>query len=69
MALRPKKASVTIGDFPGYMNNVDSHDIPPGGASVQVNLQSREPGNIQTRRGFIPVSFGNTTLVSLAPDS
>jgi len=36
-------------EFPGMQSNVDPHDLPPGGAVLQVNLLPRRPGTLETR--------------------
>lgn len=58
-----------VGDFPGLINNVDGRDLPPGAGQVQVNLQSRVQGNLQTRKGLARISFEQTTTVTLVKNT
>lgn len=48
---------VKIDDFPGYVPNVDPHDIPPGVAVIQVNAMSMKKGELRVRPGFVAVEF------------
>ena len=38
--------------WPGLITNADPHDLPPGGAVIQENLQSLAPGKLTVRKGF-----------------
>lgn len=44
-------------DFPGFVPNIDPHDIPPGTAVAQVNAMSLRPGELRVRPGFSVVQF------------
>jgi hypothetical protein len=46
-------------DFAGFITNVDPLDMPPGAGLVQVNLLSREEGEMLVRRGLAPLRFEN----------
>lgn len=52
-------ATVTMGDFPGLMTNVDPRDLPPGAAYEQVNCCSIITGELTVRAGLRQVSFEN----------
>jgi hypothetical protein len=65
-----ERASVKITDFHGVAIAADAADLPPGASQHQVNVASRRVGQLQTRKGFLPVSFEQTTIISnLAGDS
>lgn len=36
-------------EFPGMQSNIDPHDLPPGGASLQINVLPRRPGTLESR--------------------
>jgi hypothetical protein len=55
----------TFKDFPGLVNNADRRDLPPGAATVQVNLGSRQHGNLKSRKGLAPLSFEKTTVTGV----
>lgn len=58
-----------MSDFPGLINNIDGRDLPPGAAQVQVNLQSRMQGNLQSRRGLVTLAFEQTVTVGVAANT
>jgi hypothetical protein len=53
---RPK-SKVTVKDFPGLNLESDPHDLSPGTASVQLNIDSSDVGRLKSRLGFKVVSF------------
>ena len=50
-------AAVVIRDFKGLMSNADRHDLPPGGAVKQVNVQTITEGELVTRGGIKKIRF------------
>jgi hypothetical protein len=48
---------VEIRDFPGYINNLDSMDLPPGAGQTQVNVTSQIQGKLTVRKGYQIVKF------------
>lgn len=58
MPERPRR-TVEIREFPGYMNNVDSNDLPPGAAEIQINVHSIVEAELSTRLGYRHVTFEN----------
>ena len=58
MAQDPK-TTLLVDDFPGLVNNADPTDIPVGSGQDQVNAQSRIPGELRVRGGYVPVVFAN----------
>lgn len=43
--------------FPGLMEDVDPHDLPPGAAEIQVNLVCTRMGQMDVRAGLREVAF------------
>lgn len=67
MAVPEKR--ISLGAFPGLMNNIDPRDIPQGASRVQVNLVVRVEGLLVGRKGFRPTPSDSQTLItSLAAD-
>ena len=56
MSDQPQK-SVSIRQFPGLVTQADPHDTNPGAASVQINIRSDRPGELNVRRGMRLVEF------------
>lgn len=54
-----QRRTVKISDFGGLINNQDTMDLPPGAASIQVNVTSEIPGLLRVRKGTQKVSFEN----------
>lgn len=50
---------VKVNDFPGMANNVDPMDLPPGAASLQINVTSQTPGRLESRKGYQIVKYEN----------
>jgi len=46
-----------IQDFQGLFSESDSHDIPSGASSEQVNCTSEDLGLLQSRTGFAVLTF------------
>jgi hypothetical protein len=55
----PAQVQLVVKDFPGLMDNVDPHDIPPGAAEVQINACSFVTGELRVRLGLKTVKFEN----------
>jgi hypothetical protein len=69
MATRPE-SRISVGEFPGLVNNEDPKDIPNGAAIVQVNFAVRIEGLLTVRRGFRIAAFDSVrTIDSLAADA
>lgn len=51
------KVSVECRDFGGIQLSADPHDLQPGEAADQVNIQSNRVGSMETRPGMRAVSF------------
>lgn len=54
---RPIAASVEHVEFAGMTSNLDKHDIPAGGAQMQVNVNIVQPGTLRVRGGLREVTF------------
>lgn len=54
---QPTRVMIEIRDWPGLVTNADAHDLPPGAATEQVNLQSSQAGVLEARPGFLFVAF------------
>jgi hypothetical protein len=54
---QPYKSSVEHVEFAGMTSNVDKHDIPAGGAQMQVNINIVQPGTLRVRGGLREVTF------------
>ena len=48
---------VKFKDFPGLNLESDPHDLSPGAAAVQLNIESSDVGRLKSRLGFKVVSF------------
>lgn len=59
MPTTPVRESVEAKMFAGLITNVDPEDVPPGGATVQVNLQCAVTGRLECRGGLRPLQFEN----------
>lgn len=57
MAEAKPRQVVKIRDFPGLNLESDPHDMAPGAAPVQVNIDSSDIGRLRSRLGFKVVSF------------
>jgi hypothetical protein len=69
MSNKRERAQVRLDDFAGIVESADPLDVPPGSSQFQVNVASRRLGYMQTRRGYLPVAFEQTVIVSsLAAD-
>jgi hypothetical protein len=65
-----KRARLVIGDFPGWMPNLDEGALPTGGSPVQINLSCQRVGRIETRRGMKPMQSDSVTdIESLEADA
>ena len=64
MADKRERAQVRINEFYGIVDGAGTEDLPPGAAQMQVNVASRRVGTLQTRRGYLPVAFEQTTIIS-----
>lgn len=51
------KSKIPIKDFPGLNLESDPHDLSPGTAASQVNIDSSDVGRLKSRLGFKVVSF------------
>lgn len=58
-----RNTTIEMADFPGMILNSDAEDIPPGAGVIQVNLTSRRPGELSTRRGFRFAAFDSVTII------
>lgn len=54
---RPAKPAVIAYDFPGIQLAIDPRDFQDGAAEMQINLQSTQYGEMQSRAGIREVSF------------
>lgn len=50
-------ASLEITDFPGLVTNIDPSHAKPGSGAVQKNITSAKLAMLETRPGFLLVSF------------
>lgn len=64
MSDKRDRAQVQINDFQGLVEASDPDDLPPGASRCQVNVATRRLGLLQTRRGFLPVAFETTTILT-----
>ena len=53
----PAKKAVDIRQFNGMATNVDSEELKPGVAEVQVNVNGLKLGQLEVRRGLREVRF------------
>lgn len=51
--------AVHIDTWRGTFSNLDPHEIPPGGAQKQINLQLTTRGVLETRGGQRQLNFEN----------
>lgn len=65
MSDKRERAQVRMTDFYGVIDAMDDDDIPAGAAQKQVNCAARKQGLLQTRRGYLPVSFENSIVFPL----
>lgn len=71
MPLSQETSREAFRQWPGRISNADPHDLPPGGAVVQDNCESLEPGTLSPRKGiqlsseFTPSSPGTDDAFSL----
>lgn len=62
---------IRISEWAGLVTNADPHDLPPGAAQVQINLQCLTPGKLSVRQGlqvlsdYMPASPGTLALISV----
>lgn len=54
---QPARVVTEIRDFPGLATAADPHDLPPGAAEEQLNVQSGRPGTLEVRPGYRVVTF------------
>ena len=53
----PAENRIELRDFPGLVQQSDTHDVPPGSAKEQTNLESSTPGQLDVRAGYRIVTF------------
>jgi len=56
MGVGPKSVS-QITQFVGLATNIDTLDMPAGGAQEQINVQGLRVGMLETRRGIREIEF------------
>lgn len=54
---QPADTEVNAVVFGGMVSNLDSRDLEPGQAQVQVNVNSVKPGQLAIRKGFRELIF------------
>lgn len=52
-----RRAFASLSDFTGMVTAADPHNLPPGAAQIQINLQSNVPGELAVRGGLRRVTF------------
>jgi hypothetical protein len=55
---------VSVRQFMGFSTDVDPQDMPPGLAEVMLNCTSADPGVLESRPGYTPVTFESITVSS-----
>lgn len=53
----PAENRLEIRDFPGLIQQSDTHDLPNGAMREQTNLESNTPGQLSVRPGYRVVTF------------
>ena len=46
-------------DFLGQISNLDTTDLPPGAAVLQLNVDCQIPGCLRVRKGYRELTFEN----------
>lgn len=62
MSDKRERVSVKITEFYGVVDSAGAEDLPNGAAQKQVNVASRKLGLLQTRRGYLPVTFDDSIV-------